>query len=180
MKLKCYDPVHDITQFRRGGGSASERLLTIAACEYSAGGGGGGFGDGGCGSGPGDTAGSATYPTSGSTGGVGAAAYQVAPPPPLYAGATSSVRGYAHVTSGDAVGLDTSDLTPLAIEHLAQGTRAPVRRVPCCLAVAFEIDSFCVGVGDMKGVHAYLRDRELTDKKITLARGHCCGRHLIF
>lgn len=76
------------------------RSLRIAAREHSAGG-GGDSGDGGCGIGPGVMAGADIYHTYGSTGGVAAAACQVAPPRAVCGGATSSVRGYAHVTSGE-------------------------------------------------------------------------------
>lgn len=103
MKLQGYHRLHDTIPFRQvEEGSAGERSATIVADEWSASGGGSSC-DVGCGSGPGGMAGAGTCQISGSTGGIGAAAYKIAPPDVVFGGATSSVGGYPHITSGEAV-----------------------------------------------------------------------------
>ena len=99
---------------QNGGGSAGGRSVAIATGECSTGC-GGGLGDGGTGSGPGGIAGANTCHTSGGTGGVGETAYKVASPPAVCGGATSSVRGGAHVTSGETVDKTFRDRTTSSI-----------------------------------------------------------------
>ena len=84
----------------------------IKTIVHSAGGGCGG--GGGC---RGGRAGAGMYHTSCSTGGVGAAADEVAlaPPPAVGGGATSEVRGDAHAMICKDNALDTASLTSFAI-----------------------------------------------------------------
>ena len=64
--------------------------------------------------------------------------------PPMqasYGPARSMCTGSQGNFAREDVDLGTAALIPYAIEHPAQGTSWPVRRMPCCHAVALKLDS---------------------------------------